>query len=433
MAVARGGGEVKAPGDRRRGGAARLPRHVLQPAPRRPGAAQDGRDRLRHLDRAGPARRAAHRQDQGGGHPPPRRPPGLRRRRGRRTARPAGSPASSTSPPRWRSWPSSGPIKTQSDGVMAVLRSPQTAVHLVTLLEDMPVQETADAIEELTKAGLPVGSVDRQHGHRAGAAGRRACRGPPSGRLTGAELLPALAAAHLPGARGARRRAGRRGHRARRALGRRRTRCGTTSRRSAGRRSSCRCSPGRWTSAALFELADRLEDHLRDRGRRVSAARGAVRRPAATARPRPRRRRWTSATLLTDRDDPDHRLLRLRRRGQDDDVGGARAGRGRGRPDGRRPHHRPGPAAGAVPRPGGAGQRAAAGGRPRGRRRTARDDAGHEADVRRHRRRALHARTGRGDPREPLLPVAVVLVLRARRSTWRWRSWASCGPPTSGT
>ena len=53
----------------------------------------------------------------------------------------------------------SGPIKTQSDGVMAVLRSPQTAVHLVTLLEDMPVQETADAIAELTAAKLPIGSV----------------------------------------------------------------------------------------------------------------------------------------------------------------------------------------------------------------------------------------------------------------------------------
>jgi anion-transporting ArsA/GET3 family ATPase len=53
----------------------------------------------------------------------------------------------------------SGPIKTQSDGVMAVLKSPQTAVHLVTLLEDMPVQETADAIAELTAVDLPVGSV----------------------------------------------------------------------------------------------------------------------------------------------------------------------------------------------------------------------------------------------------------------------------------
>ena len=52
-----------------------------------------------------------------------------------------------------------GPIKSQSDGVMAVLRSPQTAVHLVTLLEEMPVQETVDAVGELRAAALPVGSV----------------------------------------------------------------------------------------------------------------------------------------------------------------------------------------------------------------------------------------------------------------------------------
>ena len=52
-----------------------------------------------------------------------------------------------------------GPIKTQSDGVMAVLRSPQTAVHVVTLLEEMPVQETVDAVTELGAAHLPVGSV----------------------------------------------------------------------------------------------------------------------------------------------------------------------------------------------------------------------------------------------------------------------------------
>src|SRR3712207_3522577 len=53
----------------------------------------------------------------------------------------------------------SGPIKTQSDGVMAVLKSPETAVHLVTLLEEMPVQETADGIAELRSARLPVGRV----------------------------------------------------------------------------------------------------------------------------------------------------------------------------------------------------------------------------------------------------------------------------------
>jgi hypothetical protein len=52
-----------------------------------------------------------------------------------------------------------GPIKTQSDNVMAVLRSPQTAVHLVTLLEEMPVQETIDGVAELTAAQLPVGGV----------------------------------------------------------------------------------------------------------------------------------------------------------------------------------------------------------------------------------------------------------------------------------
>ncbi|HEV2088628.1 MAG TPA: ArsA-related P-loop ATPase [Cryptosporangiaceae bacterium] len=52
-----------------------------------------------------------------------------------------------------------GPIKTQSDGVMAVLRSAMTAIHVVTLLEEMPVQETADAVIELTASGLPVGSV----------------------------------------------------------------------------------------------------------------------------------------------------------------------------------------------------------------------------------------------------------------------------------
>ncbi len=52
-----------------------------------------------------------------------------------------------------------GPIKTQADKVMDLLRSPRTAVHLVTILEEMPVQETSDAIVELRAAGLPVGGV----------------------------------------------------------------------------------------------------------------------------------------------------------------------------------------------------------------------------------------------------------------------------------
>lgn len=52
-----------------------------------------------------------------------------------------------------------GPIKGQADTVMTLFRSPRTAVHLVTVLEEMPVQETADAIAELEAAGLPVGAV----------------------------------------------------------------------------------------------------------------------------------------------------------------------------------------------------------------------------------------------------------------------------------
>ena len=52
-----------------------------------------------------------------------------------------------------------GPIKTQADKVMELLRSARTAVHVVTILEEMPVQETHDGIAELRAAGLPVGGI----------------------------------------------------------------------------------------------------------------------------------------------------------------------------------------------------------------------------------------------------------------------------------
>ncbi len=52
-----------------------------------------------------------------------------------------------------------GPIKAQSDTMMTLFRSPRTAVHLVTVLEEMPVQETADGIAELREVNLPVGGV----------------------------------------------------------------------------------------------------------------------------------------------------------------------------------------------------------------------------------------------------------------------------------
>jgi anion-transporting ArsA/GET3 family ATPase len=52
-----------------------------------------------------------------------------------------------------------GPIRSQADSVMALLRSPETAVHIVTVLEEMPVQETLDGVGELRALDLPVGGV----------------------------------------------------------------------------------------------------------------------------------------------------------------------------------------------------------------------------------------------------------------------------------
>lgn len=52
-----------------------------------------------------------------------------------------------------------GPIKSHADSVMDVIASDQTAIHLVTLLEEMPVQETLDGIRDLEDNNLPVGGI----------------------------------------------------------------------------------------------------------------------------------------------------------------------------------------------------------------------------------------------------------------------------------
>ena len=52
-----------------------------------------------------------------------------------------------------------GPIKNQADTVMTLMHSERTAVHLVTILEEMPVQETIDGVAELRNHGLPVGAI----------------------------------------------------------------------------------------------------------------------------------------------------------------------------------------------------------------------------------------------------------------------------------
>lgn len=52
-----------------------------------------------------------------------------------------------------------GPIRNQADGVVELLHSPDTIVHLVTLLQDMPVTETIEAMAGLREVGLTVGTL----------------------------------------------------------------------------------------------------------------------------------------------------------------------------------------------------------------------------------------------------------------------------------
>jgi hypothetical protein len=72
----------------------------------------------------------------------------------------------------------------------------------VTLLEEMPVQETTDAVHELQRLDLPVGTVIVNAAQ------------PPllaKGKVSGAEIKRGLVAAGLPAEKDGRLRAGRRG------------------------------------------------------------------------------------------------------------------------------------------------------------------------------------------------------------------------------
>jgi anion-transporting ArsA/GET3 family ATPase len=53
-----------------------------------------------------------------------------------------------------------GPVRAHADSVANVIKSPQTAVHFVCTLEEMPVQETLDGIAEIRGvAGMQVGGI----------------------------------------------------------------------------------------------------------------------------------------------------------------------------------------------------------------------------------------------------------------------------------
>jgi anion-transporting ArsA/GET3 family ATPase len=52
-----------------------------------------------------------------------------------------------------------GPVRNQANSIMKLLKSDQCKVHFVTTLEEMPVQETLDGIAEISRIGLPVGTI----------------------------------------------------------------------------------------------------------------------------------------------------------------------------------------------------------------------------------------------------------------------------------
>lgn len=52
-----------------------------------------------------------------------------------------------------------GPIRNQSESVARLLHSEETVVHLVTLLEAMPITETIEAVDELRGNNVSIGSL----------------------------------------------------------------------------------------------------------------------------------------------------------------------------------------------------------------------------------------------------------------------------------
>jgi anion-transporting ArsA/GET3 family ATPase len=90
-----------------------------------------------------------------------------------------------------------GPIRNQADSITTMMRSPQTAVHLVTLLEEMPVQETVDGVAGLRADGLPVGGVVVNLVREPVLAQRRLTSA-ARGTLDAEEVAEGLTAAGLP-------------------------------------------------------------------------------------------------------------------------------------------------------------------------------------------------------------------------------------------
>jgi anion-transporting ArsA/GET3 family ATPase len=94
-----------------------------------------------------------------------------------------------------------GPIRNQADSINRLLRSPQTVVHVVTLLEEMPVQETLDALADLRDHRLPLGGIV-VNSVREPVLRARELTAAAAGRLDRTEIATGLAAAGLPDGNG---------------------------------------------------------------------------------------------------------------------------------------------------------------------------------------------------------------------------------------
>jgi anion-transporting ArsA/GET3 family ATPase len=92
-----------------------------------------------------------------------------------------------------------GPIRTHADTVARVIRSPQTAVHFVSTLEEMPVQETLDGVNEMRAlGGIQVGGIFINMVRPDGLP-EAELKAAASGRIDEAEIILGLKAAGLAG------------------------------------------------------------------------------------------------------------------------------------------------------------------------------------------------------------------------------------------
>jgi anion-transporting ArsA/GET3 family ATPase len=90
-----------------------------------------------------------------------------------------------------------GPISSQANAIMRLLKSDATRVHLVTSLEEMPVQETLDGIAQLHEIGLHVGALIVNL-VRDSQLSARDLKAAAAGRLDAAEIETALKEAGIP-------------------------------------------------------------------------------------------------------------------------------------------------------------------------------------------------------------------------------------------